>query len=393
MSRYPAAASMRRLIACVVCCSLAPLVAVACKGDPSSPNESTPSATTGIPSAWLEPAPPAPKPPSSAVRAVEQELQASRLRPPLRRKHLPRIAFASGVVARLVASGLEVWSDREPRLITQIPLEEPRALLVLADGALLAIGRAGLVRWEPGHKTPLRPRPSLLPGSEVFADSQQPNQFWVADTDRARPKLSRYRIDAEPSVGILLPEQTIELEAEPGGTLGVTREGVFVYVTPAGASRLAPSGAKLAPLVTGGAAPPSWLLASRRVDQSLWLHDSGQLERTLVSPTFKVLGRAAVVGKPHAVAVGDEGRLLAVVSVTGAGPRFELELFDAELRPRARALLPAELPDGQADWAERVTRNQEVVADPRQPRVAVGGPERLVLLDERANVVLSIPSM
>jgi hypothetical protein len=293
----------------------------------------------------------------------------------------------------LTSAALEVWDAREARLLATIPLEEPRALLALADGALLALGRAGLVRWEPGHKAPLRPRPVLLPGSELFADVQQPSLIWVADTDGMPPKLNSYRIDAEQRVGVLLPEQSIVLGAEPGGTLGVTREGVFVYVTSSGAQRFAPSGAKLTPLATRGAPPPAWVLPSRRLDQSWWLEETGELRRTLVSPTFKILSRATLLSSPQAAAVGDEGRLLAVVAVAGDGPRFELRMFDPELRPLGTVALRTDSPEGRDGWAERVTRNQEVAVDPQQPRVAVGGPERLLVVDERANVILSIPSM
>lgn len=379
---------MRRPLICALGSALA---LWACKQEPAPPAESS-SVASALASTSLPLEPPVAKPSNSAAQEVERALQEQRLRPPLRRKHQPRIAFAKGVVARLTSDALEVWDERAAKLQVRLPLEEPRVVLTLADGALLALGRAGLLRWEPGHKAPLRPRPVLLPGAELFADVQQPNLIWVADTDSAPPKLTSYRIDAEQMTGVLLPEQTIELGSEPGGTFGVTREGVFLYVTSSGALRLAPSGAKLAPLSTAGATPPAWLLPSRRLDQSWWLDERGRIERVLVSPQYKVLQRATAVAKPQAAAVGDEGRLLAVVAVTGAGPRFELHLFDPELEPRGTIGLSTDTPEGQAGWAEQVMRNQEVVVDPRRPRVAVGGPDRLLVVDEKSNVILSIPS-
>lgn len=380
---------MRRSFACAI--GLA-LVLLACKKRELARPAPRSAAPSALASALLESKPPVAKPPNSAVLAVERTLQEAKLRPPLRRKHQPRLAFAPGVVARLTSDALEVWDEGTASLVASLPLEEPRLLVTLADGALLALGRAGLLRWERGHKAPLRPRPMLLPGSELFADAQQPNLIWIADTDGAPPNLASYRIDTEQTTPILLPEQTIELGAAPGGTFGVTREGVFVYVTPSGARRFAPSGAKLAPLATQGTTPPAWLLPNRRLDQSWWLDEQGALERVLVSPSFKVLERATLVPVPQAAAIGDEGRLLAVVAVTGAGPRFELRLFDSELKRAGTLVLPTDTPSGRENWAERVTRNQEVLVDPRRPRVAVGGPDRLQVVDEKANVIFSIPS-
>jgi hypothetical protein len=78
--------------------------------------------------------------------------------------------------------------------------------------------------------------------------------------------------------------------------------------------------------------------------------------------------------------------------VTGEGPRFELQLLDGELSQLGRVVLPAEAPTGTDDWVKVVTANQRVAVAPREPRVAVGGPERVTIYDARATPIFSIPS-
>ena len=83
---------------------------------------------------------------------------------------------------------------------------------------------------------------------------------------------------------------------------------------------------------------------------------------------------------------------MAIVSITGEGPRFELELFDAQLTERARLVLPSDEPTGTDDWVQVVTANQQLVVSPLAPRVAVGGPSRAVIFDAAGKVIFSIPS-
>jgi hypothetical protein len=378
---------MRRSVAVLVLgCSLA-LGALACQArhEPPAP------APSSLPA---PPVPPASSRPDALV-AIEKGLQAAKLRPPARRAHEPRLAFGKGVFARLGEGALEVYDDESFLPLASVPLEAPRALLTLADGALLAVGGRGLLRWERGKRNvTLLPRPVLLPGCELFADAREPERFWVFEPQAAPPKLSSFRIPAAgQTVGLLLAEQTIELSSPRGGVVGATREGVWLYLTAGRAERFGPGGAKLAALDLGNAPLPMWALPTQRLDQSLWLDAAGSVSRVLVSPRFKPLTSERLVGTPFSVGVGDEGRLLAVVEVTGEGPRFELELFDSKPSLRARVPLPGEAPTGDDDWVRVVTRNQEVAVASRRSRVAVGGPERFRIFDNAGNVIFSIPSM
>jgi hypothetical protein len=134
------------------------------------------------------------------------------------------------------------------------------------------------------------------------------------------------------------------------------------------------------------------MLPARRLDQSVWLDEAGQASRVLVSPSYKRLASVQLTGRAVDADVGDEGRLLAVLAVTGPGPRFELLLLDQGLAPLGRALLPSDAPTGADDWVRVVTENQSVAVAPRQAWVAVGGPQRLQIFDAHARAVFSIPS-
>jgi hypothetical protein len=384
---------MRRLLCCprmrgpafgVFACSLCVTLG-GCRANPSTHHRAdadapVPSASVGVSAS------------RDAITAVERELQATKLMPPPRRRHLPRLAFGAGALGRLRDDDVQVLDSLILAELALIPLEQPRAVVAMADGALVAVGSGGVVRWERGKRVaPPGARFVLFPGAELYPDARQSDLLWVLEPDSAPPKLNGYRLGVGALSGVLMPELVIELKSPRGGTFGVTREGVWLYHTANRVERLAPSGLQLPGLSGGLPVAPGWSLPARRVDQSLFVDDAGTLTRALVSPVFKSLAAARAAGKTYAADVGDAGRLLAIVSVTGAGPRFELALFDSELLERGRALLPAESPTGERDWIRTVTRNQELAVAPQDARVAVGGPDRLTIYDGAANVTLSIP--
>lgn len=326
------------------------------------------------------------RPVDSAVVALEQAIQAQKLRPPARRAHEPQLAFAKGVLGRLTRDGFEVYDTSDFGLLHQEPLESPRALLALADGSLLAIGGRALLRWEREKKRATAlPRPMLLPGVQLYADAQQPDLIWTFDDSRASgdarpPTLRSYRL-AQAAVPVLLPEQTVELSSPSGGVFGVSRERVWLYVTPGHVERFSPGGLRLPGFATAESSLPTWLLPARRLDQSLWLNEQGQASRVLLAAGCRRLSQVTLAGPVVDADVGDQGRLLAMVVVTGPGPRFELSLLDQELAPVGRVVLPSDAPTGTEDWVKVVTENQTVVVAPGQARVAVGGPGRLAIFD------------
>jgi hypothetical protein len=330
--------------------------------------------------------------------AFEKALQAKKLPPPPRSTHAPRIAFGRGVLGQLTPDSLRVFDGVDFGLLATEPLESPRALLALADGSLLAIGARSMLHWEREKKhAKVFPRPVLLPGAHLYADAQRRDRFWVVDVegnagDSQGPGLL-HGYSLQPSdAPLLLPEETIELTSPRGGVFGVTREGTWLYVTAGHGERFSPGGLRLSSLRLGDSAPPTWLLPARRLDQSLWLQDSGQVSRVLVSPTYKSLGGAQLPGKAGDADVGDDGQLLAVVVVTGEGPRFELLVLDQKLAQQGWVALPSDEPTGNDDWGKVVTENQSVAVARLEPRIAVGGPLRLTIWDGEGKQLFSIPS-
>lgn len=291
---------------------------------------------------------------------------------------------------------LRVLDSSSGELLLRKPLEGARLLVPLVDGALLAVGAKSMLRVDPHSKkvTPFG-KPVLLPGAELYPDAVAADRIWVFDVlklgdGRSRPILSS--IVLEPArLGVLLAERSVELELAPGGLLGRTREGVFIYLGKGGAERFGPGGARLPKLSLPSLPGLVWALPARRLDQC-FLFERRRVLRALVSPTFKQLAAVELAGTLLTAAVGDEGRLLAAVVVTGAGPRFELQLFDADLAQLARVVLPSEAPTGEANWVKTVTENQGVTVAPRDGLVAVGGPGRLQVLDAAGKSLFSIPS-
>lgn len=378
------------------------LLLVACKAQPdvAEPPPTPPPAPVPSTLDPLAPRPPA-APLSSAVIALEKALQAKKLLPPARRTHAPQLAFGKGVLGQLTRDALRVFDAADLRLLATEPLEGPRALVTLADGSLLAIGARNMLHWQKEKKHAKScPRPVLLPGAQVYPDAQRADRFWVADVEGGGqgswgPGLLRsYLLEPGEALAPLpLPEQSIELSLPRGGVFGVTREGTWLYATAGHAERFSPGGLRLSRLSLGDTALPTWLLPARRLDQSLWLQDDGQVFRTLVSPTYKRLAGGQLPGRAVDADVGDDGQLLAVVVVTGDGPRFELVLLDQQLQQLARQVLSSDEPTGDADWVRVVTENQTVAVAGRERRVAVGGPGRLTIFDGDGKRLFSIPSM
>lgn len=334
---------------------------------------------------------PPPRAAPSAALAIERSLQEKALRLAPTSGHVPRLVLGKGVVGQLTADSVRVFSTRDASLLVEAPLEAPRAVLTLADGALLAIGARAMLRLEAGHKPAAFPKPMLLPGAEVFADAVQADRIWIFEGRRAPPRLAGYRLASGTQL-VLLPEQEIDLESPSGGAVGTTREGVWLYFTPGRVERFGPGGARLKGFATPELEGQFLLLPTRRLDQQYLLNEAGQLTRALVTPLFRKLSRHELGLAPFAAAMADEGRLLAVIALAGEGPRFELRLFDEALALRGRALLPSEPATGRDDWVQVVTRNLQLAGAAREPLVAVGGPERVQIFDDQGKAVLSIPS-
>lgn len=337
-----------------------------------------------------------PAPASSAVIEIGKRLQAERLAVEPLRVREPGLAFGKGILGQLAAGELRVFDTAGYELVASFALEQPRTIVTLADGSLLAIGARTLLRFDPATKKARQlPRPTLLPGVELRPDAMSSGRVWLFDAGRgstagtARAALHGVPLDGDAGA-VVLPDRSVELAGR--GVLGTTREGVWLYLSERRAQRFGPAGAKLKELELPELPGLLWVLPARRLDQAYLVTEQGRVVRALVTPSFKQLSEARLAGSPFSADVGDEGRVLAVVVVTGAGPRFELQLFDAELGVTGRAQLPGDEPTGRSDWLQVVTGNQRVAVSAYEARVAVGGPQRVLIFDARGERLFSIPS-
>lgn len=357
---------------------------------PSAPAPRASTSATAPESLGLELAP---RPSSSAGALVLRSVQASKLDVPPQVDQLPRLALSRSLLGRLTSTGWEVRSLGDFHELASRPLSHPLAVLALADGSLVALDTDRSERFDVAtQKVQTLPALPLLPGVRLFADAQQLDRIWALEGRSGRPaSLSGYRLSKSDDK-LVLPETTTELGEGASHGFGLTRDGIFLHLLRGRVERWGPSGARLAALTMPEAELPTWALPAKRLDQSLWLRDSGALERVWLSTPFKVLGRAQLAGRPVTAAVGNRGELLAAVIVTGPGPRFELELMDAELHELGRVVLPGDEPTGKGDWVRVVTANQHLAVSNDAPRVVVGGPDRLRIFDAGAHELFSIPS-
>lgn len=334
---------------------------------------------------------------SGAALELAKAVQASKLRLEPQRVRRAELAFGAGVLGRLGPSELVILNTGDYGVRKRLPLVGPRAVIALADGALLAVGAEALLRFEPRNgRVQQLARPMLLPDAELLADAVRADHVWVFDPgvsgqQQASPS-ALISFELRPADGLVpLPTGTLELEAG-AGVLGATREGVWIHWGEGRAERFGPGGARLRPLKVPDAIRPIWALPARRLDQCYLFDREGRLSKAVVSPTFRELASIKLSGIPWTADVGDEGRLVAVLVVIDAGPRFELQLFDSDLKQLARVPVISEAPTGGEDWVKVVTENQGLRVAPREPRVAVGGPARLQIFDARGAQVFSSSS-
>ena len=135
-----------------------------------------PSPSAPLSSAVLLPSARPARPIGSEALAVSRLVQATKLQVPPAREHAPRLAFGRGVLGQLTDHALLVYDTATFELLATHPLEHPRVLLALADGALLAIGASRMLRFEPANRraTPLQ-RPPLLPRASSQLAAGEPS--------------------------------------------------------------------------------------------------------------------------------------------------------------------------------------------------------------------------
>jgi len=330
-----------------------------------------------------EPARPVPAGPSasevaSARRAIVAKLVASALSDVRARKlelaapewEECRVAFGRRLFVRLGPSALEAFSVPSMTPLFTEPLEEPRALVELAGGSVLAIGAEATLRVDPDAKTPVRlPRVPATPGAVFLPERRNSTQIWGIHRGAGIAARHELALDRTSSL-----TDTITLEGYDGGPIAAMKNGELLFRSSDGVRITVPEGRPR----RARAELRAWrLLPARRVDQAFAVSAEGAVELWQLGEGLLVRQRMTLGARPiSAVSAGD--RLAAVlVHETPAGRSFELRVLSADgksLLARPLAAPAATLGD---DWAAQLVADHGVALSESDGFVAVGGPTRL----------------
>ena len=339
---------------------------------------------------------PAPEPPSPpravpsttpVARAIDSVLVGVRARVSLAAPEwqLQPLAFGQHLFGVLGAEGVRTYGLPALTLLVDEPLVAPSGIVALAGGSLLASGRAGALRLDPGAKKAVRlpPIPSL-PGTLLLPERRDSGFVWAAQT--RSQLLLRQRLELDPTRSF---DRSITLEDYDGGPLTILRDGALFYRAPGGVRRCLPE-SRPRPLATSF---PAWrLLPGRRVDQAWAIAADGSVELWLVGERLLVQKRFAAGAAPYDAAANSEYLALVVIDEPGNAPRrFRLLVFtnDGErLVERELAPGPPEVGD---DWEARAVENRQIALGEGDPFVAVGGPGSVALFRLPAGTPVPLP--
>ncbi len=336
--------------------------------------------------------------PLPTVSAAPPRVHASSIGLPLpTRAAGPRgLLFANQRLGR-VDDGALTWLSLETlEPLGRHPVAELRAALVLRDGSELVVADGGMELLERRSKTgaPIRlPRPTLLPGSQLFPDRRRDRVIWAQHP--FDPELYEYELEAGASA--LLPlSRVVSLPDYQGGALSALSDGSFVYAVGRELRQIFPGG-KYRALGELEAAPRR-LLPARRIDQCWVVAEDGAATLVTLSG-LRVARRLAAPpgGELYDVASLGEGLARLWVARVGEARQVRLAVHDGGGRQVVDEALPkSPRDDGLAreGWLADVTRNLELAAAAELGAVAVGGPDsvRLWRLPSGARVEWTAPA-
>jgi hypothetical protein len=237
------------------------------------PRQSVASAMSPIADAGTTAPPPTP---SVVVRQRETRLEI-----PARRDDAQRMAFSRRRLAVLGEERLVVWDLANWQLVTSVPVQQPRRLTVMADGAFVVAAGRGTLRLEQHETQPaVLPRLLLLPNSHLWADRRSALTLWVP----VGRTLNQYQFPQpdEPPAARLVPVAGHPLrDCDEHGFVGL-KDGSFLFTAGGKLTRFFPEGKSMR-----GPSPVSsedtWrLLPARRIDRA-WLATVDGHLRLLIS--------------------------------------------------------------------------------------------------------------
>jgi hypothetical protein len=304
------------------------------------------------------------------------------------RVHEPGVAIGKGRVGVLVHDALVVRDTTKLEQVASIPMHDPRALVVTADGSLLAADEVHTV-WLLAHdKKPRKLRPIvLLSQSMVFPDRGTPARVWVVAAGGST--LFQYALGSS-DFPVLLAQDWAPVDGYDGRLFGSLRDGSFMYSTATGFRRF--FGGAYKEEVEGGTRDAFRLLPASRVD-TLWLVTTSRavLYRLVAGKLYEL---RSIMLSTMALDVDADGEYLAVLELAqpdNAPWTMVLEVFDVNGARHVRESFPTTESLSSRHWVAALLRNRRlsIRADDENPLVALGGPDELHLLraDTGARVV------
>jgi len=315
-------------------------------------------------------------PPTPSVVVLQRETQ---LEIPARREDAQRIAFSRRRLAVLGDERWVVWDLASWKLLASIPVQQPRRLAVMADGAFVVAAGDVTLRLEQHETQPaLLPRLLLLPRSHLWPDRRAALTLWVP----VGRTLYQYQLPGpdNPPATRLVPSAEHPLpDCDEQGFVGLN-DGSFLFTAGSDLTRFFPAGKSVKGPAPVDSANVWRLLPAPRIDRAWLATVDGNLKLLDFNRDFAVVGSLQLGETPFDIAV--DGERMAVVSTT-QGPnqprRWAVTLLDTEgKRLFEHELPPAQRPD-QDDWVAQEIRNRGVVLAPNRPWLAVGGPDSVTV--------------
>lgn len=367
--------------------------AVGCRGEgseePPGEPEPTPAATAPrLLDAGLDPLSSAsPAPTSSAPKGPSRldpllrELRERRLTLGHREVAEQRMAFTSDRLAVLGTDEVVVRDLQTFEIVLRPPLEGPRSIIALRDGSFLVVGKLGSLRILPQRRAvePL-PHLPLFGDSQLLPDRRTSDRAWLQHP--FSPELYGYRLQPSASRVAAL-DKLVPLEGFDRRALLGLKDGSFIFTAQDRWVRFwlfgAPEVSSPSPL-----GRDLWrLLLARRLDQFWVARRDGHLELVQIGPDYLAQGSFDLGANLFDIASGDQWVAALRVDEPANQPRrWSLVVVDTT----GKELLKADLPPDPApipgeNWVEPLVRNRQLAFCDTPPRLAVGGPDHLMVWD------------
>ena len=260
--------------------------------------------------------------------------------------------------------------------VAQVPVAQPRRLVVLRDGSALVLGATETVLvTRRKHDVVRLRRISLFPQSKVLPDLHRSRRFWVLHAfDSA---LYGYELDDDDGLVTLDVREIKDFDKR---VFALLRDGSFLHTTQQGLVRMYLAGRRQQlSLDTTGAFR---LLPGRRLDR-IWLaRQSGQLQLvSLLGSRSKVISTFQVDGVFDVASGADKVAVLRVAR-KNQERHFEVELYSNKGKLLWSDSLELGIDSATGDdWLARVARNRGIALSDDAKWLAVGGPGAAVLWD------------